>query len=62
MYVYWRLPGLPDFEATRRRASLQHYERLLRSWATETELHLHAPPTLATPDLTRDMGDGMRDA
>jgi hypothetical protein len=43
VFVYWRLPGLSVFEAARRRASLLHYQRLLRSWATETELHLDAP-------------------
>jgi hypothetical protein len=48
VFVYWRLPGLPVFETARRRASLLHYERLLRSWDTETELHLDAPePYLA---------------
>jgi hypothetical protein len=48
VFVFWRLPGPPVFESIRRRASLLHYQRLLRSWATETELRLDAPePYLA---------------
>jgi hypothetical protein len=43
VFVYWRIPGLSVLETVRRRASLLRYERLLRSWATETELHLDAP-------------------
>ena len=40
LQVFWCLPGPPALGFLRRSWHLRHYERLLRSWGLNTELHL----------------------
>ena len=60
--VYWRQPGPAVLTATRRRASLERYERLLRTWATDTELHWDAPEPHVACWIRAPRGDRRQDS
>ncbi len=41
--VFWRLGGLPVFDAFRYRRNLRRCERVLRAWGLATDLRLDGP-------------------